>query len=82
MSTRFSQKFLLNDAFASAERFSPELALGTVSQRCPTDWAGRGFKVRREDMKKLLIATRGKVFTLETITQMVEHSRLQEFVAR
>ena len=41
--------------------------------------AGRGFKVRREDMKKLLIATRGKVFTLETITQMVEHSRLKEF---
>ena len=43
--------------------------------------AGRGFKVRREDMKKLLIATRGKVFTLETITQMVEHSRLKEFSA-
>lgn len=44
--------------------------------------AGRGFKVRREDMKKLLIATRGKVFTLETITQMVEHTKLNEFVAR
>jgi hypothetical protein len=41
--------------------------------------AGRGFKVRREDMKKLLIATRGKVFTLETISQMVRHSRLKEF---
>ncbi len=26
--------------------------------------AGRGFGVRREDMKKLLLATRGKVFTL------------------
>ena len=26
--------------------------------------AGRGFRVRREDMKKLLLATRGKVFTL------------------
>jgi hypothetical protein len=44
--------------------------------------AGRGFKVRREDMKKLLIATRGKVFTLATITQMVECSRLKEFVAK
>jgi hypothetical protein len=41
--------------------------------------AGRGFKVRREDMKKLLIATRGKVFTLETISHMVGHSRLKEF---
>ena len=28
---------------------------------------GRGFGVRREDMKKLLIATRGKVFTLKTL---------------
>lgn len=43
--------------------------------------AGRGFKVRREDMKKLLIATRDKVFTLESITQMVEYSRLREFTA-
>ncbi|WP_149538057.1 hypothetical protein [Siccirubricoccus phaeus] len=44
--------------------------------------AGRGFKVRRADMEKLLIATRGKVFTLETISQMVEHTRLSEFVTR
>lgn len=44
--------------------------------------AGRGFKVRREDMKKLIIATRGKVFTLETIKQLVEHTRLSEFVAQ
>lgn len=29
--------------------------------------AGRGFKQRREDMKKLLIATPGKIFTLQTI---------------
>ena len=28
--------------------------------------AGRGFGVRREDMKKLLLATRGKVFTSKT----------------
>lgn len=44
--------------------------------------AGRGFKVRREDMKKLLIATRGKVFTLETIRQMVVHTRLADFAER
>jgi hypothetical protein len=44
--------------------------------------AGRGFKVRREDMKKLLIATRGKVFTLETIARMVEHTRLADFVVK
>ena len=29
--------------------------------------AGRSFKVRREDMKKLLLATRGKVFNLNLI---------------
>lgn len=38
--------------------------------------AGRGFGVRREDMKKLLLATRGKVFTLRNMGQLVEHTRL------
>lgn len=41
--------------------------------------AGRGFGVRREDMKKLLLATRGKVFTLGTLHKLVECSRLKEF---
>jgi hypothetical protein len=40
---------------------------------------GRGFAVRREDMKKLLIATRGKVFTLKTLDKMVRFTRLREF---
>ncbi len=43
---------------------------------------GRGFGVRREDMKKLLYATRGKVFTLKTLDRLVECSRLKEFKAR
>jgi hypothetical protein len=43
--------------------------------------AGRGFKTRREDMKKLLLATRGKVFTLENLTQLVECTRIREFVS-
>ena len=38
--------------------------------------AGRGFGVRREDMKKLLLATRGKVFTLQNMEQLVEHTGL------
>ena len=41
--------------------------------------AGRGFAVRREDMKKLLLATHGKVFTRQNLHQLVEHSRLSEF---
>ncbi|HOG46795.1 MAG TPA: hypothetical protein PLJ35_03865 [Anaerolineae bacterium] len=44
--------------------------------------AGRGFGVRREDMKKLLLATRGKVFTMKTLDRLVECTRLQEFGGR
>jgi len=40
---------------------------------------GRGFGVRRGDMKKLLIATRGKIFTAKTLDYLVEHTRLKEF---
>jgi hypothetical protein len=43
---------------------------------------GRGFGVRREDMKKMLIATRGKVFTLKTFHRMIECTRLREFKTR
>ena len=41
--------------------------------------AGRGFGVRREDMKKMLLATRGKVFTLRTMDRLVACTRLREF---
>jgi hypothetical protein len=44
--------------------------------------AGRGFKVRREDMKKLLLSTRGKVFTLENLNRLIDCSRLAEFKTR
>lgn len=40
---------------------------------------GRGFGVRREDMRKLLYATRGKVFTFKTLDQLVTRSRLKAF---
>jgi hypothetical protein len=43
---------------------------------------GRGFGVRREDMKKMIQATRGKVFTLKTLDQLVEQTRLKEFKTR
>lgn len=44
--------------------------------------AGRGFAVRREDMKKLLLATRGKVFTLQNLHDLVLHTRIREFRSR
>ena len=44
--------------------------------------AGRGFGVRREDMRKLLLATRGKVFTLQNMEQLIEHTGLRAFRTR
>jgi hypothetical protein len=41
--------------------------------------SGRGFGVRREDMKRLLLATRGKVFTFKTLDKLVDCTRLREF---
>ena len=41
--------------------------------------AGRGFGVRREDMKKLLLATRGKVFTLKEIGRLIECTAISKF---
>lgn len=43
---------------------------------------GRGFGVRREDMKKMLVATSGKVFTSKTIAKLVAHTRLAEYVTK
>ena len=43
---------------------------------------GRGFGVRYEDMKKILLATRGKVFTFKTLDRLVECTRLREFKIR
>ena len=44
--------------------------------------AGRGFRIRREDMKKLLLATRGKVFALQNMNELVAHTRLATLRAR
>lgn len=43
---------------------------------------GRGFGVRRQDMLKLLVATHGKVFTRDSLTHLVDSSRLSEFRSR
>ena len=44
--------------------------------------AGRGFAVRREDMKKLLQATLGKVFTLENMDSLVRYTGARNFKTR
>ncbi len=43
---------------------------------------GRGFGVRREDMKKLLLATHGCVFTRDQLGEMIGHTRLHEFTTK
>ena len=40
---------------------------------------GRGFGVRRQDMKDMLRATKGKIFTLATVDQLVANTRLIRF---
>ena len=44
--------------------------------------AGRGFKVRREDMRRLLQATDGKVFTLSTMHLLIDRTRVREYRSR
>ena len=41
---------------------------------------GRGFGMRKEDMRSLITRTEGKVFTLASLDQMVSHTRLREFL--
>jgi hypothetical protein len=43
---------------------------------------GRGFGVRREDMKRMLLMTRGKVFTLSTLDKLVSTTRLKEYLPK
>ena len=42
---------------------------------------GRGFRERREDMRQLLLALNGKVFTAAVLDQLVPHTRLHELVS-
>ena len=44
--------------------------------------AGRGFGVRREDARKMLLATRGKVFTLKNIDRLIDYTGLAAFRAK
>jgi len=39
---------------------------------------GRGFSIRREDIKRLLMDTNGKVFTMATIGRLVEATILRQ----
>jgi hypothetical protein len=44
--------------------------------------AGRGFGVRREDMRQIIFHTKGKVFTPRTLDRLVDCSALAQFRTR
>ncbi len=44
--------------------------------------AGRGFGVRREDMRQMIVNTKGKIFTPKTLGHLVDCSGLSEFRTR
>lgn len=44
--------------------------------------AGRGFGVRREDMRQMIFHTKGKVFTPKTLNRLVDCSALAQFRTR
>ena len=44
--------------------------------------AGRGFGIRREDMRQMILHTKGKVFTPKTLGRLVECSDLSGFRTR
>jgi hypothetical protein len=41
---------------------------------------GRGFGVRRNDMRDMLKATRGKVFTLATLDKLIDNTGLLKYL--
>ena len=43
---------------------------------------GRGFRVRQEDMRKLILACEGKVFTLSDLDKLVEHTDIKNFLPK
>jgi hypothetical protein len=41
---------------------------------------GRGFGVRRQDMRDMLLATKGKLFTLSTLDHLIAYTALKDFL--
>ncbi len=74
-----------DDGTARATKYCVSRDCGRFAIRAGHDYdriaciAGRGFKVRREDMRRLLQATDGKVFTLTTMHLLIEETRIREY---
>jgi hypothetical protein len=44
--------------------------------------SGRGFAQRREDMRRLIRETKGKIFTPQTLHRLIDSTRLRNFVTK
>lgn len=62
-----------------AELCDQRLRSGEVAFEVVACVDGRGFGIRREDVKKLLIAAKGKLFNLETVDRIVTYTSLRNF---
>jgi hypothetical protein len=61
------------DRHMASGRFRPYAVVACID--------GRGFRERREDMRQLLTALDGKVFTTATLDHLIAHTRLNGFVS-
>jgi len=43
---------------------------------------GRGFRERRQDMRQLLMQLQGKVFTTASLSSLITHTRIRDFVTK
>jgi len=65
---------------ALATQRDAHVAAGWPSYEVVACVDGRGFKQRREDMRQMLLALDGKVFTTATLDRLLEFTRLRNFV--
>ena len=67
---------------ALATQRNTHVAQGRASYEVVACIDGRGFKLRREDMRQMLLALDGKVFTTATLDQLLSFTRLAAFVTK
>lgn len=84
---RFIAFIDINAFFASTEQLdNPEYRgkpIGVTNGKANTCIiTGHGFGVRREDIRKLLLSTGIKVFTLQNMTRFVQRTRLAAYCSR
>lgn len=83
---------ITNDDGTARDKFTRIIHLAELSQRRVSAGLppfevvacidGRGFGIRREDMRRLILRTGGKVFTMRTLEFLVPSTSLRNFVTR